>query len=461
MTNRFPIAGTEDEEVQLHTYVAGVMFENHDIAALKLQLGEGLSLMREPDNAHDVNAVRIVRHEDQEIGFLPRQMAAWLAPFIDAHQAHLMATVTELQLQPETLQVRVQIEFKIPQAWVELSSNEGQCEQRPFEYSIGNSANGTYLLTNCSMDQLQVARDILQANGFEILRDGYCIRPDENGNFYEWYLKLSTTPLPEPRIDQIRTLLKKRMGVVSDPEKRNTLVELRETYQREVTLLRSKLEQALAEQRSAHEQSTKAALDNQARIEQLQAEIERYESQLKSLRWKAETSTAALQTRTLRQSAISAEVMDVFLDIVAQALTPRQSLEVISRLFAERIVVLPSALKAADESASFHERAKLFELLWKLVNDYWCQLASGAGDIEARKVFGNSFAATESEVTESNGKALACHTFTYQGKPMVMMKHLRIGVKHSVQETIRVHFEWLADEQKIVVGHCGPHLSLR
>ena len=39
-----------------------------------------------------------------------------------------------------------------------------------------------------------------------------------------------------------------------------------------------------------------------------------------------------------------------------------------------------------------------------------------------------------------------------------MLKHLKIGIKDSLSETLRVHFEWLADEKRIVIGHCGGHL---
>jgi hypothetical protein len=39
------------------------------------------------------------------------------------------------------------------------------------------------------------------------------------------------------------------------------------------------------------------------------------------------------------------------------------------------------------------------------------------------------------------------------------MAHLRIGTKDSIADTLRVHFRWFADEQKIVIGHCGKHLN--
>jgi len=42
-----------------------------------------------------------------------------------------------------------------------------------------------------------------------------------------------------------------------------------------------------------------------------------------------------------------------------------------------------------------------------------------------------------------------------------MLKHLKIGTKDSLSETLRVHFEWIAKEGCIVVGHCGGHLPFK
>lgn len=42
-----------------------------------------------------------------------------------------------------------------------------------------------------------------------------------------------------------------------------------------------------------------------------------------------------------------------------------------------------------------------------------------------------------------------------------MWKHLKIGVKDSITETWRCHFEFDADEKKVVIGHCGRHLDFK
>jgi len=38
-------------------------------------------------------------------------------------------------------------------------------------------------------------------------------------------------------------------------------------------------------------------------------------------------------------------------------------------------------------------------------------------------------------------------------------KHLKHGVKNSKAETLRIHFEWMPGEKKLVIGHCGKHLN--
>jgi hypothetical protein len=40
-----------------------------------------------------------------------------------------------------------------------------------------------------------------------------------------------------------------------------------------------------------------------------------------------------------------------------------------------------------------------------------------------------------------------------------MLRHLKIGVGDDLTKTIRVHFHWDADREKIVIGHCGEHLQ--
>ena len=84
------------------------------------------------------------------------------------------------------------------------------------------------------------------------------------------------------------------------------------------------------------------------------------------------------------------------------------------------------------------------------------------GDIQARTVFGkNEYAAKESETVMANKAMKRQRTFTYEGQDVEMFRHLKIGVDDDVTRTIRVHFHWDSEKQKIVIGYCGKHLLLR
>ena len=147
------------------------------------------------------------------------------------------------------------------------------------------------------------------------------------------------------------------------------------------------------------------------------------------------------------------------LDTVSDRFTPEDNLILIKHIFAERIIVLDSALKSAQDSRVFKEKRRAFNLLWRLATDYWQTLAEGKSDAQAKQIFGDDFSAKESESVENNKTARQLRTFTYNGRDIEMMPHLRIGIKDSPVETLRVHFQWLADEQKVIIGHCGKHLN--
>lgn len=139
--------------------------------------------------------------------------------------------------------------------------------------------------------------------------------------------------------------------------------------------------------------------------------------------------------------------------------TPEECLKLAEHLFPDRLVILPEAWTSARESASFRYGQRLYALLDSLATDYWSALTEGTPDQEARKVFGKAYAAKESETVTSNPEAKRKRTFRFGGEEHLMVKHLKIGVKDNAAESIRVHFEWFADRERIVVGHCGPHID--
>lgn len=204
------------------------------------------------------------------------------------------------------------------------------------------------------------------------------------------------------------------------------------TKDKEVQDLRSELEDQSAENR------------------RLQAIIDGLKHTLSGRQTSAVTNNEDLKVAYPLRDAISAFIRD--------EPSLEQSLIIVSVLFPDRVLILDSAFDSANQSAGFQYTKKAFELLWNLTNSYWEELNSGS-DIKAKNVFGNNaYAQNEGDTLSNEGKKR--RTFNYRGQDIMMLKHLKIGVKDSISETLRIHFEWLASEKKIIIGHCGKHLDV-
>ena len=129
-------------------------------------------------------------------------------------------------------------------------------------------------------------------------------------------------------------------------------------------------------------------------------------------------------------------------------------------MYGGECIVLESAKESARDMNRFEHGRRLLDMLRRLVTEYREKLIAG-GDNEARKVFGNNeYAAKESETVMGNQAMRRLRTFAYEGKPVEMFRHLRIGIEENVAKTIRVHFHWDSKRDKIVIGYCGEHLSV-
>ena len=61
--------------------------------AATLKPGEMVFLEREPGNSHDGNAIQVVNQHDRHVGYVPRTVAAWLTPLIDAGKIRVEAYI--------------------------------------------------------------------------------------------------------------------------------------------------------------------------------------------------------------------------------------------------------------------------------------------------------------------------------------------------------------------------------
>jgi single-stranded-DNA-specific exonuclease len=80
----------------LVTRVVGVSYEGRQTIVSQLKMGETVFLVRDPDNAYDRNAIRVILGDERQVGFVNRNLAARLAPIIDQCEGVLRAQVAAL-----------------------------------------------------------------------------------------------------------------------------------------------------------------------------------------------------------------------------------------------------------------------------------------------------------------------------------------------------------------------------
>lgn len=82
---------------EIDAQIVGMQY--HDAAT---KPGSPVNLEREPDNPHDENAIRVENGHFEPVGHLPRKLASWLAPLIDAGKLRVDAHVPETAEPSET-----------------------------------------------------------------------------------------------------------------------------------------------------------------------------------------------------------------------------------------------------------------------------------------------------------------------------------------------------------------------
>lgn len=195
-------------------------------------------------------------------------------------------------------------------------------------------------------------------------------------------------------------------------------------------------------------------------IGELEEDVEELKGQLYQARMEADGLRQARENAAsakIGRSGDNATAIAAIVSLVDREPPLEDCLTILAALYPDRLVVLESAMNSAAKSGRFRRGRQAFHLLHTLVRDYWEGLAGGGSDTSLKGLFGNGYSAKEAETLSTAGRQR--RTFVYKGQLVLMERHLKIGVKDSLSETFRAHFEWFADEQKIVIGHCGGHLD--
>lgn len=242
-----------------------------------------------------------------------------------------------------------------------------------------------------------------------------------------------------------------RVGLLRQATSRAAASVQKETQEEQLLAEIEVMRADVAAARESTESAEALMYEEASKLTALQADLSRLEEENRGLR---ERVRAVGIPGQVASSPITAD--DLY-TVFEQSPTLETSLRIVGSVFPERVTTLPSAYESARDSFVFRHRKKAFDLLWMLCTEYWAALSNGESDMTARRFFGASYAAKESDTLSKAGRRR--RTFEYTGENIEMEKHLKVGVADNRTDTLRIHFEWLAAERRIVIGHCGGHLD--
>jgi hypothetical protein len=225
--------------------------------------------------------------------------------------------------------------------------------------------------------------------------------------------------------------------------------ELLALFEREVERQALELEILRKERDAAAEERDLSRLE----LEEKAAEIE--------LQKAAFVQMQEQMAREAPRAELTPELTEAVLAFAGGRANLTTALTLVAAARPNRVELLDSAWRSAREADALEPRVvrQATDLLLTLTGPYWEQLREGKGDTGARGLFGDSYAARESETVATNRRARDLRTFEYSGDPVLMESHLRVGVKDSAATTWRCHFHWDGTRQRLVIGHCGKHLD--
>lgn len=216
-------------------------------------------------------------------------------------------------------------------------------------------------------------------------------------------------------------------------------------------------EEAYLQEKEELEVLANLTLDDNAAI---RAELQQTRQEQRELKSRVEHLEVALAKKGETQ-----EVSDTVKNYLESLLcgkgkpTLTGTLEYLEAFYADRVLILPSAWKSAKESdrAGFEEVEAVMELTLKLVKEY-VDARRDARPFHPASFFGHSGYA-QNEGSSLKEKALQDRTFSYLGKSVVMLEHLKVGTGKNKGQTFRAHFAWDSELNKVVIGHFGKHLN--
>lgn len=181
-------------------------------------------------------------------------------------------------------------------------------------------------------------------------------------------------------------------------------------------------------------------------------ETERYKNRADSL-----TETIKEKKRELT----AAYNQNKTLATVAYPGSPADIMGFFAALFPQRIIIHEEAIESANKHTSFREFGRAWEVMAALaINLYEMKYDKEGGMInetEFRNATGYEITMSESRMTSRDANLANQRKRNYNGKIYDISPHIKWGSKPP--KCLRLHFAFVEEEKKILIGYFGEHLD--
>jgi hypothetical protein len=231
----------------LQTFLAYLLDDAAKKMALGIAIGDPLTLIHEPTNQWDPNAVKVFWNKEW-IGYIPKDMAALIATEVPEVATGLEAVVTGLTTTSRRDAFRLQISIPIPKASRRLREL-GITSAFAWNFDRTTGTDKLRLVISCTETAFRELQELLAAS-YNVGKCGYSYYPAQDGRHYPWYLSLTDSSGRAPEDpEQVEQLIRSLFGVPSEStrirERQERLKELEEKQED----INNRLETSRAEER--------------------------------------------------------------------------------------------------------------------------------------------------------------------------------------------------------------------
>ena len=212
-----------------------------------------------------------------------------------------------------------------------------------------------------------------------------------------------------------------------------------------------------------YEEENERVMRQNRALEERMRELESDKSQLETLRYRlveaqGRADEKAAEAARLKDEAASLEKIDHFPTSLVE------ELELAGRLWPDRIVVLPEAVRSAaayrycDLDEEWRILRAVATVLWDI---YFGDGDSSDIDEEFKRRTGFTHTFRESGATNASPALVKLRRRSYKGSEIDITPHIKGSGRRdsSKLHPFRLHYHADAEGKKIVIGHCGEHLD--